>query len=479
MKIVVGSIMHETNTFTDVETTLKDFAPVMGTNIFDNQEWAGTTTASGIIDTLKAAGLEVVPTLFGKALPSGLVGKDAYVTMKNIILDGLHKAAPIDGVCLALHGSMYVDGLDDPEGDLLEAIRNEVGENVPIVCGLDMHATVTQKMISSADSLTAYRTAPHVDKYDTGVRAAKVLLHALREKVKLYTEWVQLPMLLSGEQSETDVSPMKELIDKLVAADGLEGLISTSYMLGFPWADTPHNCVSIVAVGDPERKDEVRKIARSLAQDFWAQRENFGFSTKAYSVDACITEALANQDRPVIIADAGDNPTAGATQNMSVILKQLLERKVKEALVAVIADQEAYEACLKAGVGAKVDLQIGRASMESPDKLPVKAIVRSIGEAQGTPNIVLDIEDVTVIISNQRTAVIDPQYLYDLGLDPLKFKIIVVKSGYLSPEYQAIAVDKMLALTPGDTNIVLPEIKYNKVIRPIFPLDAYMEWKLD
>ena len=178
------------------------------------------------------------------------------------------KAGKVDGICLGLHGSMYVDGEDDPEGDILEALREIVGSEIPIVAALDMHATVTEKMVKAANAFVGYHTAPHVDVYDTGCRAASVLLKVLKDDITLKMEWVRIPMLLAGEQSETDVSPMRELMVSLKEVENEDGIFSASYLLGFPWADSPHNGVSIVVVGRSEKADIISKAAKDLAHWF-------------------------------------------------------------------------------------------------------------------------------------------------------------------------------------------------------------------
>ncbi|HEX7714182.1 MAG TPA: M81 family metallopeptidase [Bacillota bacterium] len=479
MRVIVGSLMHETNTFTIGTTSLNDFAPVIGDAIFKDSTWMGRqTAAAGIIDKLRSEQIEVVPTLFGSALPSGTIQRQAYKTMKNEILTRTRRAMPVDGVCLALHGSMYVEGCDDPEGDLLSELRKLVGDEIPITCALDMHATITQAMVDSANALTAYQTAPHVDKYETGERAAELLMKSLKHGTRLRMEWVKFPMLLAGEQSETNEQPMKDLLAMARDKEQQTG-ISVSYMLGFPWADSPCNAVSVIAVGECS-KDEVIKIsAAELARKFWERRHDFQFTTEAYPLDEALTRALQDRKRPVIIADSGDNPTAGASEDLTLVVDAVVRRKLKEVLVAVIADAKAYETCAKAGVGAMISLKLGRMTSR-PDALPfiTQVKVMQIQRAKGMNNAVVDIDGVMVIITDTRCDVYDPTHLEELKLNPADYKIVIVKSGYLSPEYQRIAARKMLALTPGDTAEIFSDLDYQKMKRPIFPLDQDTQWSI-
>lgn len=479
MRVAVGAMMHETNTFTTGRTIYEDFHPVSGKDVFACPEWLNETPAGGIIETLQSQGIEVVPTLFAKALPSGIVEAEAYKKLKEGIINGIIRAGSLDGVCLALHGSMYAEGVNDPEGDLLTDLRRKLGPNVPIVCALDMHATVTEAMVKAADGFAGYRTAPHIDLYETGYRAAGILLKSLQDHKSLVVEWIRLPMLLAGEQSETATSPMRELISNLEEMEQQEGIFSASYLLGFPWADSPHNGVSAVVVGDAKARELVRKSVETLAQNFWDRRHEFDFTTKAYRLDEALRRALESDKSPVIIADSGDNPTAGASEDMTLVLKRMLEMKMEKALVAVIVDAKALEICTERGEGVGVHLQLGRIK-PAPTGAPldVKGRVIKLGTAHGIESAVVDITGITVIITGKRVAVYDPTFLTELDLSPGDFKVIVIKSGYLSPEYEEIAAEKILALTPGDTNEILSELPFKVTPRPIFPLDEETSWSL-
>lgn len=477
MRIAVGSIMHESNTFTHHTTPLESFSPLLGDEVYKDTEWMQDTAAGGIIQTLRDEGCTVVPTLFGDALPSGVVQAAAYEYMRDQMLERIAAEKNLDGICLALHGSMFVEGLDDPEGDLLVRLRAIVGPDLPIVCALDMHATVTEPMIRSIDGLTAYKTAPHTDKYETGERAARLLLDSLRRNVSLVCYWERLPILLSGEQSETDAEPMLSLLSALEQVEHTPGIGAASYLLGFPWADSPHGSAAAVVVGEERVQDLVRDKTIELAQKFWDRRFDFHFTTEAHPLDQAIDLAMNETRRPIVIADSGDNPTAGASGELSIVLEQLLAKECRDVLFAVIVDPDAISRVVQAGEGADVELELGRlAPGANSPKLPVKAHVRRIAVAFEVRSAVLEIDGVVAIVTESRMDVTDPNYLLQLGLDPQSFQTIIVKSGYLSPAYQKLAARKILALTPGDSNVVLSELPYRRVLRPIFPLDKDVHW---
>jgi len=219
MKIAIAGMGHESNTFNTTLTGIEDFL-LMDAAGFAARE-RRDSAASGMYDALSGGGAAAFPLYFAGAIPSGTVKMAAYEYIKSQIIDRLVAQAPWDGVCLALHGSMAVDGLNDPEGDLLEAIRWTVGHQVPIVCSLDMHATVTERMAVMANGYAIFRTAPHIDAYETGQRAAGIMLEIHRRggthlpAVSTINVLVKIPMLVSGEQSETRVDPAKSLFASL------------------------------------------------------------------------------------------------------------------------------------------------------------------------------------------------------------------------------------------------------------------------
>jgi len=144
MRIVIGSIMHESNTFTPSPTTLEEFHPRHAASLLlePSQDSLG-----GITTRLRAQGSELIPTVSAHALPGGVVTRKAYEAMKETLLEGIRAGGAVDGVCLALHGSMQVEEIGDAESDLLSETRALVGSQVPIVAALDLHANVTDTMV--------------------------------------------------------------------------------------------------------------------------------------------------------------------------------------------------------------------------------------------------------------------------------------------------------------------------------------------
>ncbi|MFB6217845.1 MAG: MlrC C-terminal domain-containing protein [Halobacteriaceae archaeon] len=193
-------------------------------------------------------------------------------------------------------------------------------------------------------------------------------------------------------------------------------------------------------------------------------------------MEEAVEAALATEGSPVVVSDSGDNPTAGATEDLAIVDEHLRERGVEDALVAVVADPGALADCRAAGEGATVELDLGRTAHE-PDAPPLDlvATVETLGSMGGVDAAVVESEGVRTVVTGERTSVYDPDELRAVGEEPADYDLVVVKSGYQSPAYQALAARSLLALTPGDTNCVLADLPYERVPRPVYPLDEF-EW---
>ncbi len=111
-------------------------------------------------------------------------------------------------------------------------------------------------------------------------------------------------------------------------------------------------------------------------------------------------------------------------------------------MFAGITDRPATEACYKGGVGARIPLSIGatldpKASQSVKTEVVVKFLLAETDPARREA--VVEIQGITLVVAAYRRPYHDIQDFKRFGLDPKSFKIIVVKSGYLSPELAPIA----------------------------------------
>ncbi|HUT18021.1 MAG TPA: M81 family metallopeptidase, partial [Anaerolineae bacterium] len=342
MRVLVGAIGHESNTFTPFLTTMDDFYVRHGPEILEGP--LRRSALAGIVDTLRAHDIELVPTIAAGAMPGGVVERRAYETFKGAVLEHAHD---VDGVCLYLHGAMRAEGLDDCENDLLRDLRAQLGPEVPISIALDMHANIVGEMAENADAMVAYHTAPHTDAYETGEKAAWMLLQILEGGVRTQIGFAKIPFLLPGEMAQTALDPMASMMRLAAEVEAQPGVLSASLANGHCWADVPDIGVIAVVVTDGDAELAQREANR-LASAFWEHRAAFGFSAEAYPVAGAVKAAMEAEQQPVYLSDSGDNPGAGGTTDVPVLLGELIARGASNVVVASIWDLAAVEACMAA-----------------------------------------------------------------------------------------------------------------------------------
>jgi len=485
MRILIGAFGHESNTFTPFLTTADDFFARWGVETLQAMSLRGSF--GGIVAALRQhPDVELIPSLTAWAMPGGVVTREAYERFKAGILDA---ARDVDGVCLALHGAMRAEGLDYCEDDLLAGLRARVGTGVPITVALDMHANLIRETMGYIDALMAYKTAPHDDTFETGQKAAELLMQILRDGVRPRIGFAKIPFLLPGEMAQTSLEPMKGMMDLVAEVERIPGVLSASLMNGHCWADVPDIGVSAVVVTDGDAALAQAQADR-IAAAFWARRADFAVSAEAYDLDEAVEKALAAPESTVFLSDSGDNPGAGGSTDVPALLAALLARGAKSVLYAGMWDRGAVEACLAAGVGAEITLAIGgKLDVRHGTPLAVTGVVRSLfdgaiwrgglrqaaGRTRPGPLAVLNVAGVDIILTATRHSFEDPIQLRVLGLEPLDYKIVVLKRGYLTTEFTVIAPRSILVFTPGCTNCRVERMAFRRVQRPMYPLDRDLE----
>jgi len=483
-RIFVGGLHHESATFNPIITNREEIWVTRGEELLIKRQ----NSVSGIIQTLIAAGYEVIPSLVARAVPNGVWERAYYEELKVELLDDIRRAGTIDAFCLSLHGSMRVEGIGEAEQDLLGAIRL-IHPKTLIITSLDMHATLTRTMKALADGFVGYKCAPHTDTYETGIHAALMTIRTLESKKRPTMAAVRIPMLLAGEQSETSVEPMKSLITELRVREQRSGVLSCSYLLGFPWADGTENGVHAVVVTQDDQS-LADSLAKELANLFWNRRAEFTFYNETHLPEVAIEatkESLADGVYPVVISDSGDNPTAGSSGDVTNFLHLLLADQVLSSLDPPLIYQGFYdpnivEEAEGAGVEGVIKTQIGSRfdpAKSSPvtGSFTVKALY---GEWENNSRLaLLGINGIDVVAMTKHMGCYDPEMMRALGVKVEERKVIIVKLGYLEPEIRAIANRSMMALTTGSSDELFERLPYQHIPRPIYPLDGEFEAVLE
>jgi microcystin degradation protein MlrC len=425
---------------------------------------------------LKSYPCTFLPTLLATAVPGGRVERWTYDSLKSEFLRRVRELLPLDGLYLPMHGAMYVEGMQDAEGDWISAARELVGKDCLISASYDLHGNLSRRIVDDIDMISAYRTAPHIDREETLRRACDMLVHCLDRRIRPTIAWSPIPVLMPGERSSTLYEPAKRLWGQLPRLNAQDGVLDVSLLVGYVWADEPRAAAAAVFTGT--RPEALRKGALALAQQYWDARTEFKFGVPTGTMAECIRQALSLDTKPVVISDSGDNPTGGGTGDRADALAELVRMKVDNAVLAGIADRPATEACYKAGTGKSLPLKIGGSLDPVSTPVQVQAKVLFLAQTDSVPErqAVVGVEGISLVLTARRRPFHQIRDFTSLGLDPAKFKIVVVKAGYLVPEIHAIAHPNLMALTDGSVNQDIENLS-SKYRIPTYPFVRDLKWK--
>ena len=497
MRIAVGGLMQESNSFSPVGTVVADFESeylLRGPEIPDF--FAGTNTEiAGFLNACESAGAEAIPLFAAAANSGGNVTADTFATLSGELLGSLRQAtaeAPLDVLLLALHGSMCVDGEDDPEGAVLDSCRSIVGAGCVIGVSLDLHANVTERMVGAADVLVGYRTYPHVDQASTAQRAASAALAAAKGP-RLHTVLQKLPLLVQAEHMQTTDGPMHELRTQ---ADLLEteGSVAAVSVFGVqPWLDFSGVGCSVTVVGSDEAA--ARAHARRLAGEFWRHRDRF--AVELLDIERAVREALETEGGPVVLVDSADCPSSGAPGDSAAIPAALLDHAgtgvdVGGLCLTTVVDAEAAAAAHRAGVGEHLDLTVGgkldparskgvrfagRVERVTDGRFVRKGPAFTGLPLDAGPSAVLARGPLRVLVTSKPVPTSDPEFFRAAGLEPADAKIVSIKSPTLfRAAYDEFARRIIYADTPGAASANLRQFPWKRISRPIYPLDDF-DWE--
>jgi len=478
MRIAIGGFQHETNTFAPSKAGFDAFAqadawPALqrGPGLLSAFEDMNIPSA-GFIDAMQARGHDLVPLVWCSATPSAHVKADAFEKIADMLCDDLKAAveAGIDGVYLDFHGAMVCDHLEDGEGELLNRIRHIVGLDMPIVASLDLHANITEQMVALASALVTYRTYPHIDMAETGVRAAHLLdqmAHGMPRQAKAMRKLdflIPLPAQCTMKDPAALLYADVSVLDGARLADGR--VSSVSFAMGFPAADIKECGPTVVAYGDSQEAadDAVERISREIAD--WEE----AFREKLWSAEDAVSHAIGlGEDQPargpVVLADTQDNPGAGGNGDTVGILRELMEQDAPNAVLGVLYDPESVEVALSAGVGAQLALSLGAktgGADEEPVRMTFDVEAISDGEvlAKGPfyggstlslgPTVLLRCGGVRVVVASKKVQCADREMFRHIGVDPAKVPVVVVKSSvHFRADFGPIAREILVVEAPG------------------------------
>lgn len=492
-RIFFFEFRQETNTFNPVVTQPQRFNA--GTMIFEGEKlhelrMRTRHCALGVANAVRDAGGELIPSVYFRAPSGGRVSDRIFEMVKESVKRHLDAAGEVDGVCAGLHGATCTESEDDACGVLVEYIRGLVGDK-PIAVSHDMHAKVTDRMLRNADIICGYQTYPHLDFYETGYRAAKLLMEKLNgSEAKMAA--VAVPLLIPPAGYTTQEEPFKSLItmgDEMVSSGQIQDY---SIFPVQPWLDIAEIDSRVITVGTD--MEVAKECASKLAQRLWDIREQV--LPPMLTVDEIIDIAEKNTTgKPVLLAESADSPNGGAVGDSPVVAMRVLERGSKLKTGLFVVDPAAVEHAFQVGVGNVDTFTFGAAFTPGmPGPVVAEAQVRSLHDGwftqegiatRGTKfcfgkSAVISIGNVDVLLITHGGASGDPQVLRHFGIEPSLYDLIVVKANtsFRAP-YAAISDLVYVADTAGACASNLLRLKWEHLPKGMYPFDLSGDYKLE
>jgi len=458
-RVFVAGFSHETNTFHPVRTTAFNFPK----------------TSERPLPVWQDANIVIVPGVSAHPAGGGTIDGGACREAMDRVLNSLRAAMPVDALFLRLHGAMFAEGIGPAETVLVGEARAIVGPSIPIACTFDLHGNIPARLAQFGDILVGLKTAPHTDGAQTAELAGRILLDTLQGKVRPVSYVLPIPMILQGEKAMTTAEPFRSLVEEArrVEREGVPGqaakILAATLFVGCAWTDSPDTGMCAMVTADGWRA-AARAAAIHLARRVWDARRQFAFGCETAELEEGVTRALQAKETTVFLTDSGDNVTASTPGDLPIVLRHLVGRKVKNAVVAGINDEAATRQCFAAGAGKKLRLTIG-ATVEKRFGPPLAAEAEVVRLVADRRQAVIRIGEVEAILGEGPTAFTDPSQFEPCGIDPLSRKLVVVKEGYLYPGLTRIAPRYIMLLTPGAGDMRIERLTYQRRRKPVFPFE--------
>lgn len=482
-RILIAECKQEVSTFNPVLSGYEDFTLRHGQSILDYHRQVRSEVGGALSVFDAAPGVELVPACSAHFITSGgTLADGAFERLAGELLASIKAAPEVDGVYFSLHGAMATESEGDPEGWLLTETRKIVGEKVPIVISLDLHGILTDRMLEHSDAAVAFHTYPHVDFFGTGERAARLLLRIVAGEVKQVTAKVTVPALVRGDELITASGSIRHAVNAAKEIEQSAGGLSAAMMWGNPFTDVPALASNsfVVTDNDPERAE---REALRIANLFWEHHQKMRVPLTSLTDAAQMTKE--NSSGTVVLVDAADATSSGASGDSNAILRALIETGYEGTALIPVVDPGAVEAASAAGVGAMVKTTVGGALDSARfTPLPIKGRVRTLSDGwfhsettrelwQAGPTALIEVGKITLIVTSRAVSLYDRALFLAHGCDPRHFGAVVVKSPHCEPhmfkEWAARYID---VDAPGSTSANLRSLGHTKCPRPMFPLDA-------
>lgn len=483
MRIAIGSIMHESNSFNVEPTTLSDFRMREG-------DWAtGNSEVAGFIEEGARRGFEIVPSIYAAAAPKGPVTSHAFEELTARLFQSLNNS--LDGVLLALHGAMFTEEFPHADEEIVRRVRAAVGRDVPLVVTHDFHANISPALVELTDVLITYQQNPHLDTKQRGVLAASILARMIAGEVRPRQAMVKPPMLWNIVHQNTFQEPLRSITEASIELEKHPGILAASVACGYQYNDVPYIGPSVIVVVDGDEALASREAQR-LSDMMWEKRGDIHLDLP--DAASAVADAIRSDRFPVALFDVGDNVGGGSSADETAILAELLGQRA-QGWVVVLNDPSAVASAMSLGIGGKFDMPVGGRSLSSMTKpVSIKGTVRSLHQGQFIePAVrhgghrywdmghcaVIEAEHSSrdeqnlLLLTSQPTGPFSLHQLTVCGIYPERQKILAVK-GTVAPRaaYELVAAKIQLVDTPGATAVNPKRFVFHRARPGIWGLNA-------
>ena len=478
-KILINELKQEISSFNPYLGQIRDWVTLAGPAVLSFHSGLGTEVAGALAVFVQHPELELIGGYSARAITSGgTLSDDTFARLAEKFLAAVRANPDVDAIYFCLHGACAAQNVHDCEGYLLAETRKIVGERIPIVTSLDLHGILTDEILTHSNAVVPYHTYPHVDFYETGERSARLLLRILHGEVHPVSVRIPIPALVRGSELKTATGRWGECVRAAIAYENSPRGLSGGMFIGNPFTDVPDLLSNVLLVADNEAPiDEAIRIANT----FWAMREHL--QQPLTPLAESITKAQ-NATGRVVLVDAADATSSGASGDSNAILAALLAANFNRSVLLPIVDAPAVQAALAVGPGATITVPLG--GTLDPVRfqpIPFTAKVTKlsdgnfVSESNGEtwragPTAVLEAGNITIVVTSQAVNLYDRSLFYAHNLNPATFAATVVKSPHCQPHMFDQGAELILNIdAPGSTSANLPYLGHTRCPRPIFPLD--------
>jgi microcystin degradation protein MlrC len=486
MRIAIAGFMHESNTFNPLRTDRAAFEAqslTFGPALLD--EWGDAHhEVGGFIRSAETEGYEPVPLVMAWATPSGPVADDVFDEITSRIIDGVRREKP-DGLLLALHGAMVAESHPDADGEIVMRLRRALGPAFPMAVTLDLHGNLSARLVNFAGLAVAYRTCPHVDQFECGQRAARLLVRLVRGEIQPRMALAKPPFIFNIMKHDTSAEPLRWFMQLARDLERQPGILAASLLPGFAYADVPQMGPSVVVIADGDA-ELARREADQLAAALWDARHQL--TANLPDAATAVARALKAEKLPAVLVDTGDNVGGGSAGDGTVILRELLRQGATDSVVCLYAPEEVAQ-CVAAGPGNEVALTVGgKVDRLHGEPVEVRGRVRLLHDGtyiepevrhggrrvnhMGTTALVELPGRNLLALTTQRHPPFSLGQLTCLGIEPRRQRVLVVKAAIAyKAAYAPVAGTIIEVDTPGLTAVNPTRFNYRHIRRPLFPLE--------